>query len=181
MTGRLRLAWVACVAVAVTLLGHAAAYLVQGRDLADGRHAYFAPSLDVASALAILGATLLVVRAAAGRAVHPPSLPALPHLWAGLSIVQVGGFALLERLEGQTPDLIGCVVEALTALLVAVALTLFFGLVGRCAAGAPAAYLRRYGDGPSLKWCTRTGVRVPLQPFAARMGTRRFKRPPPAI
>jgi len=182
MGARLRFAWLACVAVCATLIGHALAYCIEGRDLADARHAYFRPSLDLALALTLLLGSALVMRVLRGRTAlrTVEAVPSVARLWLGFALVQGLGFALLETAEGNAPDAVGCVVEAFTALVVAVVLSLFWGIIELSAQAVACAYLRRTRP-PSALWQPPAPAIVPPARLAERTGVRRFKRPPPAI
>ncbi|TAM86858.1 hypothetical protein EPN42_12450 [bacterium] len=181
MRGMARTGWFASIAVFATLLGHAAAYLCEGRDLSDGRHAYFMPALDLALAALLAGAMLVALRALSVRARTGLRLEAPPfqRQWLALATVQVGGFVALETMEGHRADLAGCAIEVLVALLVAVALTSFCGLMERCAAMNAAIYLRRYqGAGMAAARHSVPAV-APALSLTTCAGVRRFKRPPP--
>ena len=181
MARGLQIAWIAGVAACGTLLGHAVAYALEGRSLADGHHGYFRPMLEVVLASALLGCLLIVGRAITSQGlarVH--ALPSFPRLWFIVASLQIAGFATVELLEGNAPDALGCGVEVLMALLVAVAIMLFCRVVERCAQTIRYAYAQRLqSSGGSTR-------RLPLRIDAARSlavcaGVSRFKRPPPPI
>ncbi|TAM58556.1 hypothetical protein EPN52_10785 [bacterium] len=180
MTAILRLAWFVVVAASGTLLGHAVSYVVEHRALTDGRHAYFVPALDAVLALLIGGAVLYVACVMLGRGRELPlawPAQALWRVWYKLGALQVGGFILLEAFEHNRADYVGCVVQALVALLLATALTLLFGLVERCAEALGARYLARCAGAACVPVPRSAVTRARLLTECA--GVRRFKRPPP--
>ena len=180
MRGMARAGWFVSIALFATLLGHAVVYACEGRDLADGRHAYFMPVLDLAVAALLAGAIAMVLRALSGqRAGLGFGAAPLAHRWLSLAALQIGGFVALEAMEGHRADLAGCAVEALVALLVAVALASFRRLLERCTVMAAAGYLRRF-RGVGVR-APRYGASGLASAFAltTRIGIRRFKRPPP--
>jgi len=178
---RLRTTWLACVAAGATLFGHIVAYLAEGRSLADGRHGYLMPSLDGTLAVVLLGFAILVARAvSAGRYRQAPiALPPPAPLWVRLALVQTTGFVGLERLEGHAFDLVGCAVEALTALVVVLVLALLLGMIERCAEVAGATYLRRCQTKRAGVWRIPAFAITPSFRLATHVGVRRFQRPPP--
>jgi len=185
MRRALRIVGLLSVAAWGTLVGHAVTYLLEGRALADGRHGYFSPVLEIVFAVAALSGAVVVARAirASGdrRVRETPSLPVLPSLpafWMMLATLQVAGFAALESIEGNPPDAFGWCVEVVTALVVAVALTLFLGFVERCAAAIAATYHGRARGLSPIR--LRAAARPPLQ-LAVCAGIHRFKRPPPLV
>jgi len=181
MARGLQIAWVAGVAACGTLLGHAVAYALEGRSLADGHHGYFRPMLEVVLASALLRCLLIVRRAITSQALgRMHALPPFPRLWFIVASLQIVGFVMIELLESNAPDALGCGVEVLMALLVAVTITLFCRVVERCAQTMLYAYAQR------LQSSGASPRRLPLQVDAARSlavcaGVHRFKRPPPLI
>lgn len=181
MARGLQAAWVAGVAACGTLLGHAVAYALEGHSLADGHHGYFRPMLEVVLASALLGCALIVGRAITSQGSRRmPALPPFPRLWFIVASLQIAGFATIELLEGNAPDALGCGVEVLIALLVAVGIKLFCRVVERCARAILYSYAQRLqSPGASTR-------RPPIPVDAARSlavcaGVHRFKRPPPLI
>lgn len=181
MRWALRIAGLLSVAACGTLVGHALTYLFEGRTLADGRHGYFSPLLEIVFAAAALSFVIFVVRAL--RASGDRSVcgtPPLPAFWVLLATMQVAGFAALEALEGNAPDTFGWCVEVLVALLVAVGISLFLGLVERCVLAIAAAYgdrARRH-DG---RIPPRTDAPGSALRLAFCIGVHRFQRPPPIV
>lgn len=166
------------IAACGTLAGHAVTYLLEGRTMDDGHHGYFSPSLEIALASALLCGMLMAARLTLSRrrAANPPALPVLS---AVLATLQVAGFVALESWEGNAPDAIGCVVEALTALIVAVIVSLFVAFVERCVTTVAPTYRRRSLDAaPAIRRLSENLVRPSLL-LAVCVGVRRFKRPPP--
>lgn len=148
----------------------------------DGHHGYFALVLELAVAAVLLCAVVTIARiltAAGGRRVY--ETPSLPTLCLTLAALQVAGFTALEFSEGNAPDLIGCGVEILAALLIAVAVSLMLSLVERCVAPILTTYLRRgSGAEAALRCAPPAFVRPPVL-LAVCIGVRRFKRPPPIL
>ncbi len=181
MSKWLQLAWIASVVTGGTLLGHAIAYTLEGRSLADGHHAYFAPMLEVVLASVFLGCALIVGRAIASRGLRRmQALPPLLQLWIIVASLQIAGFATIEFLEGSAPNAVGCGIEVLMAFLVAVAIALFCSVVERYAAAILCSYAQRM-QSPDAS--TRR-VRFPIdaaRSLAICAGVRRFQRPPPLI
>lgn len=164
-----------------TLVGHALTYLLERRTLADGRHGYFALLVEIVCASVALSCVVLVVRAMKirnGRRLHETL--SLPVLWMLLATLQVAGFAGLESVEGNAPDVTGWGLEVLVALVVAVAVALFLGFVARCILGTGATYLERERSHRGVMASRASGVRSPLQ-LTICAGVHRFKRPPPII
>jgi hypothetical protein len=182
MARTLGIAWFAGIVTGGTLLGHAVAYALEGRSLADGHHGYFAPLADVAVASALLGCALVAGRAIASRGVrhHALALPRLPQLWVGVASLQVAGFAGLERLEGNAPNALGCGIEILIALFVAIAMTLFGRVVEQLAQSIVSAYAPRL-RAPCFATGRSAATVDAARALAVRVGVRRFKRPPPIL
>ena len=146
----------------------------------DGHHGYFSLALELGVAATFFSATVAAVRilnaASQGRVYETASLP---RLCAMLATLQVMGFAGMERLEGNAPNLIGCGIEVLTALLIAVAISFVLALVERCVIPVVATYLRRSNERfAASRRSPSAAVRPPML-LAVRTGIRRFKRPPP--
>jgi hypothetical protein len=179
MRRALRIAGLLSVAACGTLVGHALTYLLEGRTVADGRHGYFSPLLEIVCAMAALSFVVVAVRAlrASGDA-RVCATPPLAVFWAIVATIQVAGFAALESFEGNAPDTFGWCVEILVALLVVIGVSLFLGLVERCVIAIAATYAMR---------ARRHDTVISMQPAAlgsaARLafsiGIHRFKRPPP--
>jgi hypothetical protein len=179
MRWALRIAGLLSVAACGTLVGHALTYLLEGRTIADGRHGYFSPLLEIVFAAAAISFVILVVRAL--RASGDDRVCATPPLWlfwVTIATIQVAGFAALESLEGNAPDMFGWCVEVLVALVVVVAVSLFLGFVERCvfAIAAPYASRARYNGNAIRLLAAGPGPAVLL---AICVGIHRFKRPPP--
>jgi hypothetical protein len=164
-----------------TLVGHALTYLLEGRTLTDGRHGYFALLAEIVFASVALSCVVLVVRALRTREDRRPrDMPSLPVLWAVLATLQVAGFAALESIEGNAPDVAGWGLEVVVALVIAVGVALFLGLVGRCILGITTTYIGRERTHHSVLTLRAAAVRSPLQ-LTVCAGVHRFKRPPPIV
>jgi hypothetical protein len=167
------------VAALGTLAGHALTYLLEGRTLADGRHGYFALLVEIVFASVALSGVVLVVRALRTREDRGPrEMPSLPVLWTMLATLQVVGFAALESVEGNAPDVAGWGLEAIVALVIAVGVALFLGFVERCILGITTTYVGRERSHRSVLTFRAATVRSPLQ-LTVCAGVHRFKRPPP--
>jgi hypothetical protein len=181
MARGLRSAWPVSVIACGTLLGHAVTYAFEGRSLADGHHGYFAPMLEVVLASAFLGCALIIGRAVTSlRAPHMNALPPLQWLWLIVASFQTAAFATLEFFEGDAPDVFGCGVEVLMALLVAIVIMLLCRVVERCAQAILYAYAQR----PQSSGASRRRLPLPVdgaRSLAVRVGVYRFERPPPVI
>lgn len=165
-----------------TLIGHVLAYFLEARTMADGHHDEFPMLLELAILSVVLSTIVVVARRMFGRrAGDPMAVPSLPTLCAILALLQVAGFAALEFSEGDAPDLMGCSVEALTALLIAVLVSLFLSFVERCVAPISATYLRRATPSHAAVRRLRAPLVRPTLLLEACAGVRRFKRPPPSI
>jgi len=144
MARALQVAWIVTVAVCGTLLGHAVVYALEGRSVADGHHGYFAPMLEVVLASTLLGCALIVDRAITSQGFRRmDALPPLSRLWFIVASLQLAGFVTIEFFEGNGPDALGCGVEVLIALLVAVGIALFYRVVERCVQTILYAYAQR--------------------------------------
>jgi len=179
MRQALRIAGLLSVAACGTLVGHALTYLLEGRTVADGRHGYFSPLLETVFAAATLSFVVIAVRALrASRNARVCATPTLPAFWVIVATMQVVGFAALESFEGNAPDIFGWSVEIVVALLVIVGVSVFLGLVERCAIAIAATYARRarrYDNVLSMRpLAPGTSVRLALL-----IGIHRFQRPPP--
>jgi hypothetical protein len=155
-------------------------YFFKGRTINDGHHGYFSPLLAIAIASVLLCSIVAVVRLATApriRTVRQARSSLAFCVW--LATLQVAGFAALEFVEGNAPDVIGCGIEVLTALVIAALVLFFMSVAERCVIPVVSTYLRR----------TRTAcnaiIRLPadfVQPplrLAVCAGICRFKRPPP--
>lgn len=170
------------VAACGTLAGHAATYLLKGRTIDDGHHGYFSPLLAIAVASVLLCSIVVVVRLVivpsnrAGRGA-PSSLA----IYVTLATLQVAGFATLEFFEGNAPDVIGCGIEALTALVIAAFVFSFIAFAERYVAPVLITYLRRARNAcNAIRRMPADFVQPPLR-LAVCAGICRFKRPPPII
>jgi drug/metabolite transporter (DMT)-like permease len=148
----------------------------------DGHHGYFSPLLAIAIASVLLCSMVAVVRlvaVAGNRAAR--EAPSSLAFYVALAALQVAGFAALEFLEGNAPDVIGCGIEALTALVIAAFVFFFISFAERYVAPVVTTYLRR-----ALNACNAIRrlpvdfVQPPLR-LAVCAGICRFKRPPPII
>lgn len=165
-----------------TLLGHWLAYAGVGRTLADGRHVYAVPSLEISGlALGLICAGLLAGAVIQAGFVNRVRLDAAGwNLWLRLAPVQVALFAIVERVEGYAPSLTGCVVQCALAAVVAVFLGLFARYFSRCVLQTEqaCAYLRRLLVCPPLTLPGRKPLVAALA-LGACVGPVRFGRPPP--
>ena len=148
----------------------------------DGHHGYFSPLLAMAIASVLLCSIVALVRlvtAPRNRAAReaPPSLA----FYVTLATLQVAGFAALEFFEGNGPDVIGCGIEALTALVIAAFVLFFISFAERYVAPAVTTYLRRTRNAcNAIIRLPADFVQPPLR-LAVCAGICRFKRPPPII
>jgi hypothetical protein len=165
-----------------TLAGHAVTYLLKGRTTDDGHHGYFSPLLAVAIASVLLCGIVAVVRlltVPSNRAVR--EAPSSLTFYVTLATLQVAGFAALEFFEGNAPDLIGCGIEALTALAIAAFVFFLSSFAERYVAPVVTTYLRRARNAfNALRRLPADFVQPPLR-LAVCAGICRFKRPPPII
>jgi hypothetical protein len=146
----------------------------------DGHHGYFSPLLAIAIASVLLCGIVAVVRLAiepSGRAVRQARSSLA--FYVTLATLQVAGFAALEFVEGNAPDIIGCGIEALTALMLAALVLFFMSVAERYVAPVLSTYLRRTRNAcDALKRLPTDFVQPPLR-LAVCAGICRFKRPPP--
>jgi hypothetical protein len=163
-----------------TLTGHAVTYLLPGRTMDDGHHGYFSPLLAVAIASVLLCGIVAVV-----RLLTVPSncaareAPSSVAFYVTLATLQVAGFAALEFFEGNGPDVIGCGIEALTALVIAAFVVFFISFAQRYVAPVVTTYLRRTQNAcNAVRRLPANFVQPPLR-LAVCAGICRFKRPPP--
>jgi hypothetical protein len=167
-------------ALPATLIGHALAYNLAGRSQADGHHGYFVQALEYSTILLGGLCVLLIARALTRRGWVVPRFGSLATTWIKLSVLQIAMFAVLERMEGYVPALVGCAEQALVALCAALALSYFARVLNRCEHGAADAerYLRRLR-------LSLLGRHISRSPYArayalsVRVGPSRFARPPP--
>ena len=176
-----RIARLLSVAACGTLAGHAVTYLLRGQTADDGRHGYFLPLL----ALAIFGAVLFSIVALARLLTGPnrtarKSPPPLAFC-ATLATLQVTGFAALEFLEGNGPDIIGYGVEALMALVFGAFVLFSISFAERYIAPVASMYLRRSSNACSAILRLPAEFVQPPMRLAVCAGMSRFKRPPPSI
>lgn len=180
MRPAVRIAGVLSIAACGTLAGHAATYLIEGHTMEDGRHGYFAPSVEIAVASALLLGIVAVVRRLTAPVERRASeaMP-LPTVCLALATLQIGGFVAMELCEGNAPDLTGCGIEALTALLIGAVVSLFLGFVERYVPPISATYVgRRRNARPAIRRLPTDSV-PPSLLLAVRVGICRFQRPPP--
>ena len=148
----------------------------------DGHHGYFSPLLAIAIVSMLLCSIVAVVRLVtvpSNRAVREARSPLA--FYVTLATLQVAGFAALECFEGNAPDVIGCGIEALTALVIAAFAFFFISLAERYVAPVVTTYLRRTRNAcNAIKRLTAGFVQPPLR-LAVCAGICRFKRPPPTI
>jgi hypothetical protein len=169
-------------AIPATAVGHGLSYFLAGHDQADGHHSYLLPAFGFSAAL-----LLAFCAAALLRALGRPRLPfatgySIAATAAKLSVVQIGLFALAERIEGYAPGPSAYVLQILVALFAAIAIAYFAQLVRRCELSAIDAgeYLRRFA-------AHTEGLRVARAPYSPAYaltisaGTARFQRPPPQL
>lgn len=149
--------------------------------MADGHHAWFAPTFEISGAvlialcLALAGSALMRARVVARVGVER----SLVALWPRLALAQLVLFAGMERAEGTHATLLGYAVQIVIALGAAFVLSLFARLLARCIDSASEAgkYLERlFAETASFVprrsvWCPST--------LAVHIGSRRFVRPPP--
>jgi hypothetical protein len=152
-----------------------------GRSTADGHHTWLAPVLECS--LALLATLCLLI---AGGALLKSGIFAQTRieqscaaLWPRLAFTQIGLFAIIEHAEGTHVTIIGVLVQIAVALLAAYVLSLFVGLLARCALGteAAAAYLQRL-LGDCARYVSHDAA-TPAFALAVRAGASRFQRPPP--
>lgn len=148
----------------------------------DGHHGYFSPLLAIAIVSMLLCSIVAVVRLVtvpSNRAVREARSPL--SFYVTLATLQVAGFAALEFFEGNAPDVIGCGIEALTALVIATFVFFFISFAERYVAPVLTMYLRRTRNAFSaIKRLPADFVQPPLR-LAVCAGICRFKRPPPTI
>jgi hypothetical protein len=148
----------------------------------DGHHGYFSPLLAIAILSVLLFSIVAVVRLVTvpgNRAVREAPSPLA--FYAALATLQVAGFAALEFFEGNVPDVIGCGIEALTALVIAAFVVFFISFAQRYVAPLVTTYLRRTRNAcNAISHLPADFVQPPLR-LAVCAGICRFKRPPPTI
>jgi drug/metabolite transporter (DMT)-like permease len=148
----------------------------------DGHHGYFSPLLAIAIASVLLCSIVAVVRLVtlpsnrAGREA-PSSLT----FYVTLATLQVAGFVALEFFEGNAPDVIGCGIEALTALVIAAFVFFFISFAERYVAPVVTTYLRRTRNAcNAIRRLPADFMQPPLR-LSVCAGICRFKRAPPII
>ncbi len=172
--------WFAAVIPAMAA-GHAAGYTLSGASLADGRHGWLSPALEVCTA-ALIGLGALIVASTLLRAgifrrskIESSVMALAPRLAASQLVL----FVAAEAFEGRTVTPAGVATQLLSALLAAYMLSLFSKLVERCIACANEAgsYVER------LAAVTAAFALVDPAPrtvaLFASAGNSRFQRPPP--
>lgn len=165
-----------------TLVGHALAYALMGRAIADGRHAYFVPALDLSLALlAVLGLLTLGGALLRRRVLALDARGSIGSYWIKLAPLQIATFTVLERSEGHGATVEACLVQIAVALFAAVLLVCFARLLSKCVrvGEAAATYLHRFLAPPLPAYLHRTPVSLATALFA-HAGSSRFQRPPPA-
>jgi len=177
-----RIARLLNVAACGTLAGHALTYLLKGRTMDDGHHGYFSPLLAVAIASVLLCSIVALVRLVAapsnGAGRRAPSFLAF---YVTLATLQVAGFAALESFEGNPPDVIGCGIEALMALVIATFVFFLISFAERYVAPIVTSYLRRARNACNAVMRVPPGFVQPPLRLAVCAGICRFERPPPII
>ena len=148
----------------------------------DGHHGYFSPLLSVAIASVLLCSIVAVVRLVTvpgNRAVREARSSL--GFYVMLPMLQVAGFAALEFFEGNAPDVLGCGIEALTALVIATFVLFFISFAERYVAPIVTTYLRRTQSAyDAITRLPADFVQPPLR-LAVCAGICRFKRPPPTF
>lgn len=172
--------WLAAV-IPATLAGHGLAYALTGRSAADAHHAWMAPVLECSIAL-LVAFVLLALGSALLKAhilIHTQVERSWTALWPRLALSQILLFTAIERAEGAHVAAIGVLMQIVIALLIAYTVSLFAGLLVRCARSAYAAsrYLQRMLHS-AARYANRRPALV-AQALAVRVGTSRFQRPPP--
>jgi hypothetical protein len=165
-----------------TLVAHGLAYAIAGRSGADPQHAWVAPALECSVAVLAALCCALVADALvkAGVLIHTAAERSTLELWPRLALAQLVMFSAMERLEGTSAGVAGCVIQIAVALCVACVLSLFSRLLVRCIVHAEAAwqYLQRLTSSPrALFVCYRPLCIASV--LAVRAGSARFQRPPP--
>jgi hypothetical protein len=148
----------------------------------DGHHGYFFPVLAIAIASVLLCsivALMLLVAAPGNRAVR--RAPSFLALYGTLATLQVAGFAALESFEGNPPDVVGCGIEALMALVFATFVFFLISFAERYVAPIVTLYLRRARNACNAVMRVPAGFVQPPLRLAVCAGICRFKRPPPTI
>jgi hypothetical protein len=177
-----RIASLLSVAACATLAGHAVTYVLKGRTVNDGHHGYFSPLLGIAIASVLFCSIVAVVRlmtVPSNRAVRTARSSLA--FCVTLATLQVAGFTALEFVEGNPPDVIGCAIEALTALVIAAFVLFFMSFAERYVAPVLSTYLRRTRNAyNAVRRLPAYFVQPPLR-LAVCAGICRFKRPPPII
>jgi hypothetical protein len=148
----------------------------------DGRHGYFSPLLEIAIASGLLLGIVAMVRLVTSpRDLRTREAAPSFALYGTLAMLQVAGFVALEFFEGNAPDVFGCGVEVVTALVLAVLVVLFIGFAERYVAPIVTTYLRRARNAcDAIRRLSLDFVQPPLR-LAVCVGICRFKRPPPII
>jgi drug/metabolite transporter (DMT)-like permease len=148
----------------------------------DGHHGYFSSLLAIAIASVLLCSVVAVLRlvtAPRNRAVR--EAPSSLVFCFTLAMLQVAGFVALEFFEGKAPDVIGCGIEALTALVIAAFVFFFISFAERYVAPVVTTYLRRTRHAcNAIRRLPADFVQPPLW-LAVCAGICRFKRPPPVF
>jgi hypothetical protein len=146
----------------------------------DGHHGYFSPLLAIAIASVLPCCIIVVVRlltVPGNGAVR--GAPSSLVFYVTLAMLQIAGFAALEFFEGNAPDVIGCGIEALTALAIAAFVVFFISFAERYVAPVVTTYLRRARNAcNAIRRLPANFVQPPLR-LAVCAGICRFKRPPP--
>jgi NO-binding membrane sensor protein with MHYT domain len=146
----------------------------------DGHHGYFSPLLAISIASVLLCSIVALVRLLTVPSNPAPrGAPSSLAFYVALAAMQVAGFAALEFVEGNAPDVIGCGIEALTALVIAAFVLFFISFAERYVAPVVTTYLRRTRNAlNAIRRLPADFVQPPLR-LAVCAGICRFKRPPP--
>ncbi|HVA29537.1 MAG TPA: hypothetical protein VNF68_15250 [Candidatus Baltobacteraceae bacterium] len=170
-------------AIPATLAGHALAYALGGRVMADGHHRWFGPLLECALALLLavslwlLGDVMVKARVLARDIIERNAL----RLWPRMAAAQVVLFLSIEGIEGTSIRWTDVAVQVLVALIAAYALGLFARVLEACARGTAQAV--RYLERLRRANLSFAGREPSTQSIAATLifGTFRWGRAPPSM
>lgn len=172
--------WAAAVLPAM-LAGHAAAYALTGGTLADGRHAWFAFSVQWSLA-ALTTACMFVLAHALTRSgflTRTRVELSIAESWPRLALAQLILFGAVESFEGHSVTLMALAIQIAAAFCAACLLYLFGRLVERCmdASLEASRYLQRL----FAKAAAFAGREFAPRAIALSVSSRhsRFQRPPP--
>ena len=172
--------WVAA-ALPAMLAGHAAAYAWAGSPVADGRHAWFAPTLEWSAAALATICALLVATALSRSGILARTRVELSVIesWPRLALTQLLLFGAVETLEGHSVTLLAVAMQLAAAFCAACLLYLFSRLVERCidATAEASRYLERLFAAAAVFAGRELASRTVALSVTA--GHSRFQRPPP--